>query len=315
MLPVLPLWSADPQSVMDHHAKSFAWAARLLGATARRDAALLYAYARAADDFADEEHLGSLEQRSKALQKLRDGALHSTRLANTQSEESLATRTGLMLRRHGVPSAVLETFMASLQEDTSARQVESTSDLLQFAYGVAGTVGQMMRPLLGAAPAADPYAIALGIGMQLTNIARDVVEDAQRERCYIPAQWGVTLRVMSAPKNAAEVSIAFAALQRLLALSDDFYAYGHAGLSAIPSHNRRSIRVAAALYQGIGKKILRRGPSLYWTGRVSLTRTEKIKTTVATLFSSSLSTHTVVRDVWTKDLSHLAGTAGFPIVN
>ena len=299
---------------MDHHAKSFAWAARLLGASARRDAALLYAYARAADDFADEEHLGSLEQRSKALKKLRDGALRFECLANAQSEDNLATQTGSMLRRYGVSNAVLETFMESLQADTSARQVDSTSDLLHFAYGVAGTVGQMMRPLLGAAPDADPHAIALGIAMQLTNIARDVVEDAQRKRCYIPAQWGVTLKVMSAPKNAAEVSIAFAALQRLLALSDDFYAYGRAGLNAIPSHNRRSIRVAAALYQGIGKKILRRGPALYWTGRVSLTRSEKVKTTIATLFSSLLSTHAVTRDVWTKDLSHLAGTAGFPVI-
>ena len=299
---------------MDHHAKSFAWAARLLGASARRDVALLYAYARAADDFADEEHLGSLEQRSKALKELRDGALRSVCLASTQSENSLATQTGLMLRRYGVSNAVLENFMESLQADTSARQVDSTSDLLHFAYGVAGTVGQMMRPLLGAAPDADPHAIALGIAMQLTNIARDVVEDAQRKRCYIPAQWGVTLKVMSAPKNAAEVSIAFAALQRLLALSDDFYAYGRAGLNAIPSHNRRSIKVAAALYQGIGKKILRRGPALYWTGRVSLTRSEKVKTTIATLFSSLLSTHAVTRDVWTKDLSHLAGTAGFPVI-
>ena len=315
MLPILPLWAADPQSVMDHHAKSFSWAARLLSASARRDAALLYAYARAADDFADEEHLGTLEQRSKALQKLRDAALQPVRLVTTQSEDSLATQTGSMLRRHGVPGAVLENFMASLQADTHARQVDSTSDLLQFAYGVAGTVGQMMRPLLGAAPAADPYAIALGIGMQLTNIARDVVEDAQRERCYIPAQWGVTLKLMSAPKDAAEISIAFAALQRLLALSDDFYAYGHAGLSAIPSHNRRAIRVAAALYQGIGKKILRRGPALYWTERVSLTRAEKISTTVATLLSTSVSNPNLVRDVWTQDLSHLAGTPGFPAVN
>jgi 15-cis-phytoene synthase len=300
---------------MDQHAKSFSWAARLLSASARRDAALLYAYARAADDFADEEHLGSLEQRSKALQKLRDAALQSVLLASSQSQDSLATQTGLMLRRRGVPAAVLENFMDSLQADTSARQVDSTSELLQFAYGVAGTVGQMMRSLLGAAPAADPHAIALGIGMQLTNIARDVVEDAQRERCYIPAQWGVTLGLMSSPKNTVEVSIAFTALQRLLALSDDFYAYGHAGLSAIPNHNRRSIRVAAALYQGIGKKILRRGPALYWTGRVSLTRTEKIKITIAALCSTSVYDHTLVRDVWTQDLPYLVGTPGFPAVN
>ncbi len=65
------LASKDPQAIMDHHAKSFSWAARFLSAPARRDAALLYAYARTADDFADEEHWGTLSQRTEALQALR----------------------------------------------------------------------------------------------------------------------------------------------------------------------------------------------------------------------------------------------------
>lgn len=309
-LQALPI---DPQAVMDQHAKSFSWAARLLSADARRDAALLYAYARAADDFADEIQLGSLEQRSRALQEMRSAALSAQAGPTTLGEESLAVQTGALLRHHSIPAAVLEAFMDGLQADTHARHIQSTEDLLQFAYGVAGTVGQMMRPLLGAKPAADSYAIALGIGMQLTNIARDVVEDAQRQRCYIPAQWGVTLRLMAAPSSPAEKSMAFAAVQRLLALSDDFYAYAHSGFAAIPSPNRRAIRVAAALYQGIGTKILQRGPERYWDARVHLTRAEKMKTLAQTLFFTPSSAGNVVRDVWNVDLSHLAGTHGFPV--
>ena len=305
----------DPQAVMDRHAKSFSWAARLLSAEARRDAALLYAYARAADDFADEVRLGSLEQRIHALGEMRRGALCAGSGSQASDGEGLAVKTGSMLRNHSIPASVLENFMDSLQADSHARHLESTEDLLHFAYGVAGTIGQMMRPLLGAAPVADRYAIALGIAMQLTNIARDVVEDAQRQRCYIPAQWGVTLRLMANPSNPAEKLLAFSALQRLLALSDDFYAYAHSGFGAIPSHNRRAIRAAAALYQGIGKKILERGIDHYWSGRVYLSRVEKMKTVARVLFSDSSPAGFSVRDVWSDDLSHLAGVHGFPTVH
>lgn len=301
----------DPQSVMNHHAKSFSWAAKFLSPSARHDAALLYAFARTADDLADEAHLGTLQQRSLALIELRRQAL---RPSSEQVEPSLANQTGCMLRRQGVPDEVLATLMDSLQIDAGARHIDSTENLLLFAYGVAGTVGQMMRPLLGAPPAADAYAVALGVGMQLTNIARDVVEDAQRGRCYIPSQWGVTLDCMSSPKNAIERTIAFAALQRLLALSNDFYQFANSGMAAIPSHNRRAIRIAAALYQGIGQKILDRGVSTYWQGRVFLTRTEKIKILAKTLLLPEPSSKSTPRDVWHNDLSHLAGMPGFPLV-
>ena len=116
---------------------------------------------------------------------------------------------------------------------------------------------------------------------------------------------------MAAPSNTSEKSIAFAALQRLLALSDDFYAYAHSGFAAIPSHNRRAIRVAAALYQGIGKKILQRGPEHYWSERAYLTRAEKMKTLAQALFFVPSPVGFAARDVW-NDLSHLVGIHGFP---
>jgi phytoene synthase len=217
-----------------------------------------------------------------------------------------------MLRGHGVPQEVLETFMDSLQADVNARQIDTTDNLLLFAYGVAGTVGQMMRPFLGAPPSADAHAIALGVAMQLTNIARDVVEDAERGRCYIPSEWGLTLRGMAAPQNEEERHMAFTALARLLALSDDFYSFARSGISVIPRHNRRAVRIAAALYQGIGRKILRRGPSLYWQGRTFLTRPEKMKLLAQTLLLPELPIKKAVRDVWRDDLGHLVGVPGFP---
>jgi 15-cis-phytoene synthase len=296
----------SPQAVMDHHAKSFSWAARFLSGPARQDAALLYAFARTADDYADEDRLGTMDARLQYLAEMRMQAL-----ASPQGEPSLAHATGQMLRRNAVPSAVLLCFMDSLQADAGPRAIRTQQDLLRFAYGVAGTVGQMMRPLLGAPAPADAYAIALGVAMQLTNIARDIVEDAERGRCYIPAEWGVAREVLAAPQDAGQRGQAFAALCKLLSLADDFYAYAQSGMQAIPAPNRRAIRIATALYQAIGHKIVRRGPEQFWQGRVSLGAIEKSWLVARTLMCSP-SAALPARDVWRSDLSHLADTPGFP---
>lgn len=295
-----------PQAVMNHHAKSFSWAARFLSPSARKDAALLYAFARTADDYADEERLGSDQERMQYLVNMREQALNAL-----PRSMPLASATGQMLRKYAVPDAVLLCFMDSLQADTGPRSLNSQQDLLRFAYGVAGTVGQMMRPLLGAPATADTYAVALGVGMQLTNIARDVVEDAQRGRCYIPAEWGTASQVLAAPADASQRAEAFAVLCRLLALADDFYAYAQSGIQTIPRPNRSAIRIAAALYQAIGNKIVSRGADRYWQGRTSLSSAEKTWLIARSLLISP-ATIPLARDVWRSELSHLADTPGFP---
>lgn len=296
----------SPQAVMDHHAKSFSWAARFLSPTARKDAALLYAFARTADDYADEERLGTAQERLQYLADMRLQAL----AAQASDSAPLSSATGHMLRNHGVPDAVLQYFMDSLQADAGPRALASQQELLRFAYGVAGTVGQMMRPLLGAPGPADAYAVTLGVAMQLTNIARDVVEDAQRGRCYIPAEWGVARQVLAAPQCASQRAEAFAALRKLLALADDFYAYAQSGMQTIPAPNRRAIRIATALYQGIGHKIVQGGPDKFWQGRTSLGCAEKSWLIARTLLTSHAAKP--ARDVWRTELAHLAGTPGFP---
>jgi 15-cis-phytoene synthase len=137
------------------------------------------------------------------------------------------------------------------------------------------------------------------------------VEDAQRGRCYVPAEWGVGSKVLAMPQDAAQRGEAFAALRKLLALADDFYAYAQSGMQAIPAPNRRAIRIATALYQAIGQKIVRRGPEQFWQGRVSLGAAEKSWLVARTLMRSS-GPALPARDVWRSDLSHLADTPGFP---
>lgn len=295
-----------PQHVMDLHAKSFSWAARFLLPEARRDAAQLYAFARLADDLADEEALGQWAERMEKLRELENNVL------NPGSGSELGHQVGKMLLLKSVSAEVIRNFMDCLVQDASPRCIQTTEELLRFAYGAAGTVGQMMCPILGTANKGQPYATALGVAMQLTNIARDVVEDAARGRCYIPAQWGVCAEALRAPKNPAQAIQSFAAIQKLLYLADDFYAYSQQGLVYIPAGNRRAIRVAAVLYRGIGQKILAGGAERYWWGRTSLGRLEKIKLIVACTAGADQFPGGSVRDVVGHDLKHLALVPGFP---
>ena len=297
-----------PQQVMNLHAKSFSWAARFLSAEARRDAAQLYAFARLADDLADEESLGAREQRFEQLHTLERQVLHP------DAGNDLGHQVGRMLRAKGVQPEVVRYFMMSLIQDTQPRRIQSTEELLQFAYGVAGTVGQMMCPILGTPEQAQTFAVAMGVAMQLTNIARDVVEDAARGRCYIPAQWDVGMDGLRAPHTTKEAALSFAALYKLLQLADDFYSYSLRGLDFIPIENRRAIQIATALYRGIGEKILRRGAGHYWRGRTSLGRSEKIKIIASCYFGGNNRRHMVGRDVVGEDLRHLAALPGFPVI-
>ena len=91
----------NAQAVMDTHAKSFSWAARFLSSAARHDAAQLYAFARLADDLADEEHLGSLPQRMQQLAGLR------AKVLQPQGDQTQASDVGRLLSQHGVNPAVM----------------------------------------------------------------------------------------------------------------------------------------------------------------------------------------------------------------
>ncbi len=298
----------SPQDILSHHGKSFALGARFLSKPTRRDVTLLYAFARVADDWADEAHLGSVPERMVQLQAMQQAALQ----ADEHSAE-LAHVVGSMLRRYGAQHEVLAHFLATLQTDMQERHVATEQELMQFAHGVAGTVGQLLCPLLGAPAHAQRHAVALGMAMQLTNIARDVVDDAARGRCYMPAQWGVSMQQLAAPHTQADQAQAFAAIARLLALADEFYAYASEGYAHIPQRNRRAIVVAAALYKAIGQKILRRGLSRYWQGRCSLSGWEKFKIVLQCVTRSGAkapSSHALPE----LTMQHLQQAPGFPAV-
>jgi NADH-quinone oxidoreductase subunit B len=130
-------------------------------------------------------------------------------------------------------------------------------ELIRYAWRVAGTVGLMMCNVLDVHdPRAAPFAVDLGIAMQLTNIARDVGEDARMGRRYLPTSWigAVEPVAIAAPDLALQRSLE-GATKRLLALADRYYASGEAGLGFLPLRARFGIFSAARMYRAIGGRI------------------------------------------------------------
>ena len=162
------------------HGKSFHWARRFLGPVAARQATLLYAFCRFLDDIADGDLPGGLPRLRAIDMALIDGTVGD--LPPDMAE--VATFLALS-QEAAIPRAAARDLIAGLIFDQGTVALENQAALIVYAYQVAGTVGLMMAPILGRRdPRADAFAVDLGIAMQLTNIARDVGEDALERRIY-----------------------------------------------------------------------------------------------------------------------------------
>jgi phytoene synthase len=139
--------------------------------------------------------------------------------------------------------------------DVEGFHYQTLADLELYCYRVAGVVGLMMCPVLGADPARAPApAAALGRAMQLTNIARDVQADAQMGRMYLPEE---LLPSSSVEALACEPERALPAIKVLLHLADRWYQEGMEGIRFLPLRTAFAIAVAGKVYQAIGRKLLR----------------------------------------------------------
>ena len=234
-------------AVLAQHGRSFRLAGSLLGRRMFSRAAGLYAVCRAIDDLADEapdpvvagDTLRALRQ---DIMRAQGGTALSRRLLDLKVDP----QASLML---------VETMLSDLQPV----RIADEAALLRYAHGAAGTVGLMMCDVLQVVDAtAKPRAVDLGIAMQLTNIARDVREDARRDRLYLPRDW---LPPPASPTSLLDDrTAAFEAVQRLLALAERYYDSGALGYAALPGRASLAIPVAARLYQEIGRQILKIGP-------------------------------------------------------
>lgn len=262
--------------------KSFHWARRFLGHRMGSEAARLYAFCRLLDDMAD----GDIENGPARLAAIRDD------LVAGREGNDPAFRTFLpLMREKRFPSDVLVALIDGLLEDQEEEvALADEAALLRYAYRVAGTVGLLMCHVLDCNdPTARAHAIDLGIGMQLTNIARDVLEDAGMNRRYIPADWvggarpADILAASGAPDDQLGRDVRDA-VGRLLDLADSFYASGASGYRYLPARAHLAIAVAARVYRQIGIQL--RGADLAWhAGRQVTNKSTKLRCSILALAS------------------------------
>ena len=212
--------------------KSFHWARRFLGQRMGSDAASLYAFCRLLDDMAD----GDIENGPARL-----AAIRADLIAGREGADPAFLAFLPLMREKRFPPDVLVALIDGLLED-QAEEVALADEaaLLRYAYRVAGTVGLLMCHVLDChAPAARAHAIDLGIAMQLTNIARDILEDAGMNRRYVPGDWvghasPAEIRAAARAPDSMLARDVTAAAGRLLDLAETFYASGARGYRYLP---------------------------------------------------------------------------------
>jgi phytoene synthase len=264
---------SDAATTMKRNGKSFWFASLFLPRQVAADAARLYAFCRTMDDLADV----AVTEESKAVLSQVRGELRSG-VASTPDVGDFLT----LAKQYSLPREAADYLIATFIEDaTTEMHIEDEDQLVRYCYGVAGTVGLMMAPILGAKGSqAREAAVHLGIAMQMTNIARDVLEDARNGRRYLPGGWvqhftAQQILNASSIESSDAKQIVADAVERLLALADRYYASASLGFDLIPSRTRRGIEIAAAIYREIGAE-LRRHHAAWWHGRVRVSLPRKL---------------------------------------
>ncbi len=260
---------------LSQHGKTFRWASVFLADQQLYAAAELYQLCRELDDIAD-----APVGQDGVAGDLFDGLLARLNAGDLAGNDVIEKRISNLVNNLSVPPAAIAAMIEGFQQDIQHRPLTTEDELLRYAYRVAGTVGLMMCPILGVtASRAFAHAIDLGIAMQLTNISRDVLEDAVMGRRYLPmCAKPASLVIVT---MAAQVE-AKAAIEATLATAEQYYNSGLLGLVYLPRRNRVAILLAAHLYRAIGRKLLRKG-TCWWQGRTMLSKTEKAVLTLAAL--------------------------------
>ncbi len=243
----------DCSELMRHGSKSFFAASRLLPPRYRDAAVSLYAFCRVADDEVDTS--GASPDTLAGLHRRLD-AIYAGMPFDIAADQAFARVVHLHRLPRRVPLALLEGF----EWDARGRRYETLDELYDYCARVAGTVGVMMALIMGVR---DERALAraceLGVAMQLTNIARDVGEDARMGRIYLPLAW---LRAEGVAPDAwlmePRCTPAIANMvRRLLEIADEFYQRAEEGLWELPRGCRPAILAARLIYADIGSVIRR----------------------------------------------------------
>ena len=252
-------------------AKSFNWAGFFLPKKIYNDCATLYAFCRVLDDMADEKadldhKIGKFNEIRNFLKKSYDTNIKENHSSN--ENEKIIHDVITLAENKNIKRIILEDLLDGVASDLRKKiHIRSIKDLLVYSYRVAGTVGLMMSKILMVNDRrALKGAIDLGIAMQLTNIARDVIEDKKMNREYIKPD--------------------FQNIQATLKLAEMFYESSFSSIQTIPFRYKFSIIVARRIYRQIGRKILQKGNMENYekSGKIYVNNFEKIYHTIISIF-------------------------------
>jgi len=243
----------DCLTLLREGSHSFAAAARCLPNDMRQAATALYAFCRIADDIVD-----APERPSDSIAGLtaRLDAMFSGRPQNHPVDRALCA----VIQRHHLARAPFDALVEGMAWDAAGKRYAELDDLLAYCARVAASVGAMMAQIMGVR---DPLVMAracdLGLAMQLSNIARDVGEDARAGRIYLPTRWftqyGVDVEQwLRAPGDTQLIS---SLVHRLLREAERLYRQGLSGVGALPATCQPGILAAGWIYRDIGRQIER----------------------------------------------------------
>ena len=243
------------REITRRHARSFYLASHTLPRGKRREAWAIYTFCRVADDAID-----LTDDRPRALADLRHrlDAVYAGRPRPIVADRALAC----VVQRRGIPRALLEGLLEGFEWDAAGRQYTTIDELYDYGARVAGTVGAMMSLVMDTrSPGALARACELGVAMQLTNIARDVGEDARNGRLYLPLAWMREAGIdpdawLAAPVFDAALGTVIA---RVIATADALYQRAESGIRELPRDCRPAIQAARLVYAEIGRGVARAG--------------------------------------------------------
>ena len=265
----------DALTTLAQHGKTFYWASLFLGRARAITAARLYRCCRILDDIADNQE-SSVDQKRARLERIRQSISDPT----STSQDNLVMEWQYLIQEHGVDVRAVEALIDGLIQDTEPVLLTEQRALEQYCYRVAATVGIMMCPVLGVTSRpALAHAIDLGLAMQLTNVCRDVLEDAQMGRRYLPLTIPPADLVDPSQCDRKTVS---QSIEKQLNRAEELYQSGIQGLSYLPRGSRISIYLAAILYRAIGRQ-LQTTQIQWWRGRTVISMARKCLLTLQSI--------------------------------
>jgi 15-cis-phytoene synthase len=261
--------------------RSFALASRLFDPVTRDRAWLLYSWCRRCDDIADgQDHGGAMsvvadpQERLSFIRTMTDRAL-----AGETTGDSAFDALGLVASECQIPPVWPRDLVQGFAMDADGFGPRTEADLLTYCYHVAGVVGLMMAVVMGVSTNDKDTldrACDLGLAFQLANIARDVGEDADAGRCYLPAEWLAEADIppgehIKPPYRAALAGIG----ARLGAMAQVYESSARAGATRLPFRSRWAVLAAASIYGDIAREVVQRGESA-WDQRVITSKAAKL---------------------------------------